>query len=441
MNMQGTSRTTDTFARQFTESEAALPGASLDWLRRYRRENLDRFRELGVPTPRQESWKYTNLRMLEKLDFVFDPRVEQMPAIDKAPSLLPMNEGCHRLVFVNGRFHPALSTLEALPEGAFLETFATALERHPELIQSQLARIDANANSAFSALNGALATDGVILHLKPGVSLAEPIEIVQLSGMRAGTCYHPRNLFLLERGSQATVIEHHRGLGDALSLSNSTAVISLEEGALLRHYKLQSDGTNAYHLSSVDCEVGRDASYDSFALSVGAQLSRSEVSVNLSGEGGKCHVNGAYLMRNRQHCDNTTVINHLVPHTSCREMFKGVIDDKARAVFQGRIVVHPDAQKTNGHQLSRVLLLSDEAEIDQKPELEIHADDVLCSHGATAGDLDHDALFYLRSRGIPEAQARSMLIEAFLAEAINAIAAEGLCPALMTSIAHWLADA
>ena len=141
MNMQGTSRTTDTFARQFTESEAALPGASLDWLRRYRRENLDRFRELGVPTPRQESWKYTNLRMLEKLDFVFDPRVEQMPAIDKAPSLLPMNEGCHRLVFVNGRFHPALSTLEALPEGAFLETFATALERHPELIQSQLARI------------------------------------------------------------------------------------------------------------------------------------------------------------------------------------------------------------------------------------------------------------------------------------------------------------
>ena len=441
MSLQETANTAETFARQFAESEGALPGASLDWLRRYRRSNLERFRTLGLPSPREESWKYTSLRLLEKESFQFDPRFEQMPAIDKAPSLLPLTEGCHRLVFVNGRFHPALSTLEALPEGAVLETFAAALERHPDLIEAQLNRFDSGDRPALAALNAALATDGVVLHLRPGVSLVEPIEIIHLSGMRTGSCYHPRNLLLLERGSQATLIEHHRGLGNAPSLSNSTADIVLEDGALLRHYKLQSDGENAFHFSSTRCEVGRDASYDSFALSVGARLSRNEVAVDLNGEGGECHVNGAYLMRHQQHCDNTTLIRHRVPRTSCREMFKGVIDDKARAVFQGRIVVEPGAQKTNGHQLSRVLLLSDQAEIDQKPELEIYADDVLCSHGATAGDLDHDALFYLRSRGIPEAQARSMLIEAFLAEAINAIAAEGLCPALMTSIAHWLADA
>jgi Fe-S cluster assembly protein SufD len=174
-------------------------------------------------------------------------------------------------------------------------------------------------------------------------------------------------------------------------------------------------------------------------MTTGARLSRNEVSVRLAGEGADCHLNGAYLVRGQQHCDNTTRIDHLVPNTSCSEVFKGVVDDQARAVFQGKLVVHRDAQHTRGHQLSKVLLLSDKAEIDTKPELEIYADDVICSHGATAGDLDHDALFYLRARGIPEQAARSMLIEAFLAETVDKIASNGICPALMASIGHWLA--
>jgi Fe-S cluster assembly protein SufD len=280
----------------------------------------------------------------------------------------------------------------------------------------------------------------VVLHLKPGVTLAAPIEIVQLGGVQEGHSYHPRNLFILERGSQATIVEHHRGLGDASSFSNSVYEAHLGEASLLRHYKLQNEGPGAYNFSNVVAEIGKDASYDCFTLSIGAALSRNEVKVRLNGSGADCHVNGAYLMRGTQHCDNTTEIHHLVPNTTCREVFKGVVDDAARAVFQGRIVVHPGARNSNGHQLSRVLLLSDKAEIDQKPELEIYNDDVLCSHGATSGDLDRDALFYLRARGIPESQARAMLIEAFLAEAIQSIAAEGLCPALMTSIGHWLAD-
>ena len=434
--------TVETFAAQFAASEAALPGASLDWVRRFRRTGFERFSQTGLPTPAEESWRYTSLRPLEREAFRFDPRVEQMPSIDKAPSLLPMSEGCHRLVFVNGRFHPGLSTLSTLPEGAVLETFAAALERHPDIMEAHLGRVLGDDEPvALAALNSALATDGVVLHLRAGVSLAEPIEIIHLGGVQAGLCYHPRNLFVLERGSQATVIENHRGLGEASYFANMASEILLEEGALLRHYKQQSEGAGGYHTSMVGCDIGARALYDNFTLSIGARLSRNELRANLRGEGGECHINGAYLMRGQQHCDNTTAIHHLVPRTSCREVFKGVVDDGARAVFQGRIVVHPDAQQTNGHQLSRVLLLSDKAEIDQKPELEIHADDVLCSHGATAGDLDHDALFYLRSRGIPEAKARSILIEAFLAEAVTAIAAEGLCPALMTSIGHWLADA
>ena len=433
--------TTESFLEQYRAVESHLPGGSLPWLEKMRKGGLERFAGLGLPTPRQEAWRYTSLKGLSKEKFHLDPRIEPMTAIDKAPSLLPMEEGCHRLVFVNGRFHPALSTLESLPEGATLETFARAIDSHPQLLEEHLGKHTSQIPQSLAALNSALMTDGVVLHLRSGVRLVEPIEIIHLGGTHAGLSFHPRNLFVLEKGSQATVIEHHRGLGSASSLSNSLTEVELKEGSLLRHYKLQNDGLGTYNFSTILADVGKDASYDNFALAVGAQLSRNEVKVNLAGTGADCHVNGAYLMRGTQHCDNTTEINHLVPQTVCREVFKGVIDENARAVFQGRIIVHPHASQTNGHQLSRALLLSDKAEIDQKPELEIHNDDVLCSHGATSGDLDRDALFYLRTRGIPEAQARSMLIEAFLAEAIEAIAAEGLCPALMTSIGHWLADA
>ncbi len=430
----------DIFSRHFNETAPALPGAALPWLADRRQAGLSLFADLGLPTQRAESWRYTSLRALEREILTFDPRVEHMegPIIDSPPSLLPGDEGVHRLVFVNGRFHPALSTLEALPEGALLETFAAALERDGSLIESQLGELADGC--ALTALNTALMTDGVVLSLQPGVVLHTPIEIIHLGGVQEKLSYHPRNLFLLAPGAKATVVEHHRGLGPATTLCNSVTEARLAEGALLRHYKLQNEGAGAFHLSSATASVAKDASYDAFTLSIGARLSRNEVRVELVGEGGSCHVNGAYLMRGRQHCDNTTEINHRVPNTSCREVFKGVIDDSARAVFQGRIVVHPGAQGTNGHQLSKALLLSDKAEIDQKPELEILADDVLCSHGATAGDLDHDALFYLRSRGIPAERAQSILIESFLSEAVSAIAAEGLCPALMTSIGHWLAD-
>jgi len=234
------------------------------------------------------------------------------------------------------------------------------------------------------------------------------------------------------------VIEHHVSLGGGATFANSATEIELGDGALLHHYKMQAEGPEAFNLGTLHASVGRNAHYDGFGMSLGARLSRNEVAVRLDGEGARCHLNGAYMMRGRQHCDNTTVIEHVVPHTSCREVFKGVLDDEARAVFQGRIVVHPDAQQSDGHQLSKAMLLSEKAEIDAKPELEIYADDVKCSHGATAGDLDHEALFYLRSRGLPEARARNLLIEAFLTESVEAIAAADLCPAFLASIADWL---
>lgn len=437
------------FADHYGTLRDALPGQNLPWLCDLRQSALARFTASGLPTPRRESWKYTNLRPLEKAGFDTSGVPRACISIDRAPSLLPAASEHHRLVFVDGHHRTDLSSVRKLPHGAEFITLRELLAREPEWVERHLG---ATAGAALDdegqpllALNTAMMMNGFVLRLAEGVALHEPIEVVHLGG--AGDrplAYHPRNLVVLAPGAQATLIEHHTHMGPVGDqgqpyYTNSGTEVSLAAGAVLHHYKLQAEAPNAFHTATVHAEVGKDALYDAFGMTTGARLSRNEIAVRLAGEGANCHLNGAYLLRGKQHCDNTTRIDHLVPNTACSEVFKGVIDDEARGVFQGKIIVHRDAQHTNGHQLSKVLLLSDRAEIDAKPELEIYADDVACSHGATAGDLDHDALFYLRARGIPEAEARALLIEAFLAESVHNIAAKGICPALMSSIAHWLA--
>ena len=232
------------------------------------------------------------------------------------------------------------------------------------------------------------------------------------------------------------MIEHHVGLGIGATFANHVAEAYVGEGAILRHYKVQREGAEAFHLSNSVAKVGKDACYDNFILTTGARLARNEVRVAL-GLGSSCNVNGAYMIGGHQHCDTTTVIEHREPHCTSREVYKGVIDDTARAVFQGKILVRHGAQKTDGYQQNRALLLSDTAEIDAKPELEIYADDVKCSHGATAGELDDEALFYLRARGIDKETARGLLIGAFLAEALEEIPEESVREAFQGIIAGW----
>lgn len=430
---------TTTSAQPFLDLYAALkadlPGERLSALRE---AGISAFGSHGLPTPRSESWKYTNLRPLEKIAFQAAGR--NAVSVDRLPSLLPAGAAEHRLVFVNGSYRNDLSSLGNLPDGVELLNVSALLEQDAARIAPYLEPNGQGPEQSLVALNTAMMSDGVLLSVPRGLTVHSPIELIFIgAAVDQPLAYHPRNLILMAAGSQAVVIEHHVTLGDGpATFANTTTQIRLADDALLHHYKMQAEGTEAFHLETVDVELGRNAHYDAFGMSLGARLSRNEVAVRLNGEGATCHLNGAYMMRGQQHCDNTTVIEHLVPNTSCKEVFKGVLDDKARAVFQGRIVVHPDAQQSDGHQLSKVMLLSDQAEIDAKPELEIYADDVKCSHGATAGDLDHDALFYLRSRGLPEARARSLLIEAFLTEAVEAIAAEDLCPAFLASIADWL---
>ncbi|MFQ5467223.1 MAG: Fe-S cluster assembly protein SufD [Kiloniellaceae bacterium] len=419
-------------------------GAAAPWLRDLRAGAAAHFAETGLPSPRDEAWKYTNLRPLAALDFAApdDPPAGATVAIDHLPSLLPQSHGGHRVVFVNGRFAPDLSAVDNLPEGVEMASLAALLRARPESLAGQLGAIANGANGAMLALNTAMMGDGLVLRVKREHTVDLPIEVVYVTAASARPiAYHPRNIIVMEPGAHATLAEHHASLDGGAYLTNGVTEIRIGAGATLHHYKVQTESDAAFHIATLHAEVGRDGLYNGFALTRGGRLTRNEATVRLAAPGAEGRLNGVYMLRGEQHCDTTTLIDHEAPHTSSREVFKGAIDDRARGVFQGRIVVRPDAQKSDGHQLSKALLLSDRAEIDAKPELEIYADDVKCSHGAAIGDLDRDALFYLRARGIPEAEARHMLVEAFLADTIAELAAERLCPALMASVGHWLSDA
>ena len=342
-----------TFSDHYGVLRDALPGQGLPWLSRLRESALAEFSAKGLPTPRQESWKYTSLRPLEKVGFGATGAPRACISIDRAPSLLPAASDSHRLVFVDGHHRADLSTLGTLPAGAELTTLREMLAKDPDWLEAQLGSLSGDSDQPLLALNTAMMMNGFVLRLAEGTVLHDPIEVIHLGG--AGDrplAYHPRNLIVLAPRSQATLIEHYTHMGEQPYYANSGTEVSLADGAVLHHYKLQADALNAFHTATVHAEVAANALYDAFGMTTGARLSRNEIAVRLTGEGANCHLNGAYLVRGDQHCDNTTKIDHLVPNTACSEVFKGVVDDQARAVFQGKITVHRDAQHTNGHQLS-----------------------------------------------------------------------------------------
>ncbi len=430
--------------RRYLDQQAAraggLPGADLPWLARLRRDGVERFADLGFPGPKVEEWKYTNLRDLEKVAFEPAPRAANGYRADELAPLAPTG---HRLGFVNGRYRPDLSAAGPLPEGVEIKSLAAALEDGDPWIEGRLGAAGALDGLPLLALNTAFIEDGVVLRLGPGTVLDAPIEIVFASGAagRPVVC-QPRNLIVAEADSRATVVERHVAAAPGVHFANAATEIIVEAGAAVRHYRVQEAGAEAFNLATTQVRVGAGALYESFALATGGRLSRDEVRVRLDAPGARCRLDGAYLMRGRQHVDNTTLIDHAEPNTESREIYKGVLDGDSRAVFQGAILVRPGAQGVDGHQINRTLLLSDGAEIDSKPQLEIYADDVKCGHGATAGEIDADALFYLRSRGIDEAAARGLLVEAFLADLIDGLGEAGLREPVRAIVAGWMgADA
>ena len=438
---------TDPYLARFNAAKAGLPGAGQSWLSELREQAAARFRDLGFPTQRHESWKYTPLKAMKGVSFAPAGGTGQSASLDRVPSLLapllPESQPPLRATLVGGAFRPDLSSLDGLPAGAEVEALGALLERDPGVLESWLGRIAAEGgdrgDQPLLALNTALFDDGLVIRLGRNVVLDRPLELTLLGPLGdEATQLHPRILIVLEEGAQATLLEHHFGYGDAPVFHNGVSEIALGANARLTHVKLQSAPASTFHFATTHVTQDRDSVYDSFTLNHGAALSRLETRVKLLGEGADCHLNGAYLLRDRQHGDITTAIDHRVPHCTSKEVVKGALDDRARGVFQGLIRVAPDAQKSDGRMLNKTLLLSDKAEIDTKPELEIFADDVQCAHGATAGEIDHHALFYLRSRGLPEARARSLMVEAFLTETVEELRAEALRPLLLERIRDWL---
>lgn len=418
---------------------AAAAAAPARWLSALRRDAAERYAARGLPGRRDEYWRYTNLNALAKREFAqTDP---QMPvALDTLPDLVGTGLDGYLIVLVNGHLRTDLCAFDGLPDGVRLDSLGDMLVRAPQQLEPWLGKIAGLDGMPLASLNTAFLDDGMALFVDAGVDLDRPIHLVSIGA--AGTervAFQPRNLVVLGDGAAATLIEHHLAAADdAEYFSNIVTEIAIGEAARLNHYKMQCDATAAFHLALTEARLARGASYRSFVLQTGAAIGRHEVRVRLDGSDADCALGGVYLIRDGQLLDNTTLVEHAAPSGRSRQMYNGVLDGKSRGVFQGKIHVRRDAQQTDGHQLSRALLLSPNAEIDIRPELEIYADDVKCSHGATAGDLDEDALFYLLSRGIERGAARRLLVGAFVADALGQIADARIAEAFGAHIRGWL---
>jgi Fe-S cluster assembly protein SufD len=372
-----------------------------------REQASQRFAELGFPTTRDEEWRFTNVAPIAKTKFAVPPGSQ--------PELRPSESGALRLVFFNGRFSPALST-RALPRG--LE--AISLREANGAASERIARYASFENNAFVAWNTSGFEDGAYVRIADGAIIHEPLELVYIStGSTHPVASHPRNLIVVGRDSQATLVERYQGEG-AGYLTNAVTEIVTGDHAVVDHYKIQMEDERSFHIATTQAQLGRDTNFTSHSITAGGGLVRNDVNAVLS-EGTEATVNGFYLASGAQHVDNHTTIDHALPHGTSHELYKGILTGKAGAVFNGKIIVRPGAQKTDAKQTNRNLLLSEDAVINTKPELQIHADDVRCTHGATIGQLDPDAIFYMQSRGIALEQARDLLIYAFAREVTDRI--------------------
>jgi Fe-S cluster assembly protein SufD len=392
------------------------------WLLPVRKAGLARFAELGFPTLQEEDWRFTNVAPLARLPFepVFSASAEGLTreALAKFPlSSLPV-----RLVFVDGHYAPELSSPAAEKGGILVGNLAWALEKHPALVEKYFTAQPQEGSNSFAALNTAFFQDGGFVYVPAGRVLEQPVHLMFISTAReAGATAHPRNLLVVEKGGQATVFESYVSTGGAAYFTNALTELVLEEGAILEHGKVQDESVQAFHVAAIQARLARASNLISHSLALGARLSRNSIRTALAGEGVECVLNGLYVTGGEQLADHHMVVEHAQPHCQSHEYFNGILDGHSKGVFHGRILVRQAAQKTDAKQTNKNLLLSEDATVDTKPQLEIYADDVKCTHGATIGQLNEEAIFYLRARGIGTATARRMLIQAFAAEIIERI--------------------
>jgi Fe-S cluster assembly protein SufD len=425
----------DHFLAQFDRLEAKLAGRGLPWLRTLRKDAFARFEELGFPGPRNEDWRFTNVAPIAERAFetladadterVTTGKLEQV-GVSYEPGLGT------RLVFVNGHFAERFSASEGAPQGTYTTALSGALAARannplPALIEPYLGRYASFEDHPFVALNTAFFQDGGLVFIPPGTVLERPVYLIFATGPRQKPlATHPRNLVVVGKGSQVTLVEMYLGLGDNICFTNAVTEIVAGEGSNVDHYKLQEESPQALHVAVTQVYQERASVFRTHYVGLGGALVRNEVRALLDAEGCECTVNGLYLAGGTQHMDNHTVIDHAKPHCASHELYKGILDGKAHGVFNGKIFVRQDAQKTDAKQTNQTLLLSEDAVINTKPQLEIFADDVKCTHGATVGQLAAEAVFYLRSRGLGLHEARSLLTYAFANDIIERIKVEPL---------------
>jgi Fe-S cluster assembly protein SufD len=407
----------DQFA-QFEKAQRDLP-----WLRRIRNAAIARFGELGLPTTRNEDWRFTNLAPLTRIPLQLAKGGVPSAQFSLDAHTLP---NCHRLVFVNGRYERSLSATDGLPQGVVVTNLAQR-GLYPEIVETTLARHARFEDNALTALNTAFLADGAIVYIGRNVVVDRPIQLVFLSSSgNEPFVSHPRTLVVAEANSQATIVEQYAGLEDGIYFTNAVSELVLGENAIVDHYKLQEESREAFHIANTQVVQAKSSSFTSHYIALGGNLVRNEMRALLDAEGCEATINGLYMASGKQHIDNFTVIDHAKPHCASHELYKGILDDQAHGVFNGKIFVRQDAQKTDAKQTNQVLLLSEDAVINTKPQLEIFADDVKCTHGATVGQLDADAIFYLRSRGIDLNSARKLLTYAFANDIISRIKIDAL---------------
>ena len=415
----------------------------LDWLAPQRVAAIETFRRIGLPSLRQESWKYTDMRLLTRRRFHTLTRPDTSVASAAALAHCYGPAACHELVFVNGRLASGAGG-QSTPHGVRIESLVGAGRTSPASVAGQLGRNAADDVRAFVALNTALMSDGAVIDIDADTVMPGPIHLLYVCAPGGGPlAAYTRNLIRLGANARATVIETYVGGDDNGNeyFTNAVTEVELGPGAALEHYKVQQESVAAFHVGCLAVRQDRDSRFHSYSIDLGGRLVRNDIDVRLAAEGAEARLSGLYVAGGRQHMDNHTRIDHEQPHTRSIENYRGVLDGRARAVFNGKVVVHKDAQKTDAQQSNGNLLLSSEAEVDTKPELEIYADDVKCSHGATVGQLDEDMLFYMRARAIPEATARNLLTFAFADEVIRPMQCRMVRDRLERSVAARLPGA
>lgn len=429
----------DWYVQAFARAEQNGARQGPAWFRQLRHDGITCFATLGFPTTHHEDWKYTDVTPIMKTRFALSGLNGNGLTADTLAPFLLKEASSIQLVFVNGHYVEALSSPHLRPDGVQVSSLAIAFTTSPDSIEPHLAHYATYQEHAFVALNTAFLQDGAFVHLPADCTLERPIHLLFIAtGGDEPTVHHLRTLVLLGRNSQATVIESHVSLKGRGSFTNAVTELVLGPNAVLDHYKIQHDNSTGYHVATVQAQQDRQSVFSSRTIDLGGALTRTDTNAVLAGEGSACTLDGLYLASGQQHVDNHTRVDHTTPSCTSRELYKGVIGGQARGVFNGKIFVHKNATKTDATQTNRNLLLSPEARVDSKPQLEIFNNDVRCSHGSTTGQLDSEALFYLQARGIDRQAARRLLTQAFAYEIVNRIPTEPIRNQLETLLTATL---